>query len=47
MPDIFKDTYLSPYNDPANKKYDSHSTVSFRPKVVSTDLDSSIGSSVF
>lgn len=41
-----EDTYLSPSNDPAGKSYDSHSTLSFRPKVSPKDCASNIGSSV-
>lgn len=34
VPGTFRDTYLSSYNDPASKNYDSHSLVKFRPKFV-------------
>lgn len=46
VPDTFKDTHLSLYNDPAGKNYDSHSTGRFRPKFVPFSCDSNIGSSV-
>lgn len=46
VPGIFKDTYLSSYNDAASKNYESHSTVRFRPKFVLLSWDSRTGSSV-
>lgn len=42
----FKDTYLSPYSDPASKNYDSHSTVRLSSKCVPLSWNSRIGSSV-